>query len=307
MKNKNLFILIFFLFLSACTDSKQIFFDFNNVKQKIVINSVNNIDSVPKIFISHVNSLNEDTMDFSSIKNAKINLYADNLFLGKIDNFKISDTNFNYGYFFNKNIYIPQNIDSIKIRVNANDYTEVEGADKIPDKIVIDSLHFLKKIDTILYVDYANGGFDTTLCTKANVFLSLSDPNPNEKNYFAVKVYYKKLNGHYENVYFKSNNNQLFDTYLFDEGFIFSDKIFINGKISLDFEVNTDIPMENRNPIYLEIKSISKSYFDYLTSYKKSKAAEQDIFSEYINVTSNVKNGYGIFTFYRSKRFIIKK
>jgi hypothetical protein len=73
---------------------------------------------------------------------------------------------------------------------------------------------------------------------------------------------------------------------------LISDALASEGKIIY----NRSITANDLDSMGVSITNISKEYFDYLIRLKRSKALVNQIKGEVINLTGNVKNGYGFFT-----------
>lgn len=79
----------------------------------------------------------------------------------------------------------------------------------------------------------------------------------------------------------------------------FDDKKFNGSVYQLDFfivPVNLDFSVPHKDEVYVVLKSISKSYYDYLvTSQFQEEMEERHTFAEPVQVANNIGNGLGVF------------
>jgi len=121
-------------------------------------------------------------------------------------------------------------------------------------------------------------------------------------------IYTPKLNGKADdflNLDFLDINR---DVYL-DHKLFFSDQLF-NGKV---FDISFEIPKRNRWEMAdtvlfrVDLCQVDKSYYQFAVSAQKYNSSNGDPFSEPVQVYSNVKNGFGLFSAYNGirKEFIV--
>jgi hypothetical protein len=177
--------------------------------------------------------------------------------------------------------------------------------------------------------------FDTARITMDNghpaihVSLQITDPGGQE-NYYALQVtgihryfdyflhkftdsivaypFYAKLNGKVNDpldLDFLDVNRDVF----LDRKQIFSDQLF-NGK---KFDMSFDIPSEDWSmkadtvEVWIDLQQVDKSYYLYAVSEQKYQQTRNNPFTEPVQVYSNVKNGFGLFSAYNGtrKEFIV--
>jgi hypothetical protein len=97
---------------------------------------------------------------------------------------------------------------------------------------------------------------------------------------------------------------------LFANVIAFSDNLFngISAKIDLTLEPsNPNMPVyksdNNSNDIFINFVSISKDYYNYISSYHGD---ESDPFTEREQTWCNVKNGYGILLSSNQNKRVVK-
>lgn len=152
---------------------------------------------------------------------------------------------------------------------------------------VTSSTTLLPKVsfDTVYPVVIKNPG-DTVV----DISYQLTD-NTNEENYYVVN-YIKKVNAQNSpgidiNQVFSLGSNY-FQSY-FD---LLSDASFTDGKYSTQKHLET---VTHQDSIAVMVSNISKGYYDFLSSYKRSGSFVNLLTGEPINYPTNVEGGYGYF------------
>lgn len=195
-------------------------------------------------------------------------------------------------HYFSK--YIPQSGDKIKISFEWQG-KEISTEGEIPKSIQIDSVQYLSN-------DSEGKNF--------NLFFK---DDFEEHNYYDVSVSIRYKNdslGVLTDFYFVTskspligNEEDLSDYYDY-QSLLFSDTLFNGRNVKLLIKVSAlylsyDEELINVN---LHLSKIDKDYYMYVKSFLKNQAAQTPgIFNgntEYINVHSNIKNGYGIVKFF---------
>ncbi|MFL5752384.1 MAG: DUF4249 domain-containing protein [Bacteroidia bacterium] len=126
--------------------------------------------------------------------------------------------------------------------------------------------------------------------TVVDVYYELSD-NTSEENYYVVN-YIKKVNGANSpgidiNQVFSLGSNY-FQSY-FD---LLNDASFNNGKFSTRKRLEK---VTRQDSIAVMVSHISKGYYDFLSSFKRSGSFINLLTGEPINYPTNVEGGYGYF------------
>ena len=187
--------------------------------------------------------------------------------------------------------YLPKAQDNLKISFNWQSI-EISAESIIPNKIKIDSVLFVKKT------------FDNQ-----RVFNVYFADDIRFKNYYAITVDYNYIE-YTENktAYLTTtssspligNEEDMSDYYDY-QSLLFSDALF-NG-ISLTLNINIYAPYLNEDETFVDVKlylsNITEDYYNYVKTFLKNQRAQNPSFFfgdlEYINVHSNIKNGYGLF------------
>ncbi len=193
-----------------------------------------------------------------------------------------------------------------KFEVTATGYETVEGEDLVPTAVT-------GQANTV-----------TTLTTTANsdfdrrIKFTFQD-NPNEENFYLIKVYAADSNTTAVGPRFRypngriglsseiegfSNNQQAFlsfgdnQTYLTDESF--------NGR-NITMNVSFDHYSGNYSHFAVEVTSLSKATYRYLKSRDQQDRSQGDPFAEATIIYNNIKNGFGIVGASTERIFYIRK
>lgn len=288
------YIIIIVLFLTSCENEKNINFNLSNYNSKIIINSVNNSDSLVKIFLSKTVELTTDSISFENIKDAQIELYNSQI-SNSLNDFTLSDTAFNYGYFYNPVVKSSIYDDTVFLKIISDEYGTVLSKSEIPKKLNLTDL-FCE------YIFDSTENYQTSYFVEGNVKFTISDDEPYKMNYYAVKCFYYNKDNNLKDVILSNSVPEMFDTYMYNEGFIFTDNLFSNNEFNATFDFSIWFGRyENiTNNFYIEVKKITEDYYQYQKTYKEHLEAGQSIFTEYLDTYTNVENGYGIFTIYNA-------
>lgn len=214
--------------------------------------------------------------------------------------------------------YRPSTGDRIAFRADAEGLRSVSAETVIPEPGKIEILDYekylnkytvpLEGIDEVYYVERTD--------TIIRITLRITDPEK-EKNYYRLKVKsvstdhsnpisHLGLPGH--NYYQTSDTFTSSDVIFRDSRLekpygswpayfsnVFSDQLF-NGK-EYTFTVENKLPHgDGREPTYviIELQSLTRDLYDYLTSVMQYRITEVDDYSEAMRIHSNVENGFGI-------------
>lgn len=298
MKNINQFSLaafVFFLFfLFSCT--KEIPFDIEDQKSKIVINSLFSTDTTWMVQISKSANILESNHS-PSIQNAQVNIYNSS------DQLVTSLSHLKNGIYNSTDIK-PMANQFYKIEVSAPDYESVYAEETVPKAIQILSLD-TSTIDDAGYKSFA-------------LDLTFKDPSTKD-NYFLVELYVKgesyqrwgvdsgkTINfEHMANIRSKDKNVEDFgnenfgnEDLEFDQNFLLLRDQLFNG-LTHTIRINTSSFISSSNVTYeyaeIRIYNISKSFFNYKSSLKKYNSSNGNPLAQPTQVFSNIENGIGIF------------
>ncbi len=187
--------------------------------------------------------------------------------------------------------YLPKTQDNLKISFNWQSI-EISAESIIPNKIKIDSILFVKRT------------FDNQ-----RVFNVYFADDIRFKNYYAITADYNYIEyTENKNAYLTTTsssplvgNEEDMSNYYDYQSLLFSDALF-NG-LSLNLNINIYAPYLNEDEAFVGVKlylsNITEDYYNYVKTFLKNQRAQTPSFFfgdlEYINVHSNIKNGYGLF------------
>ena len=319
MKKLNLIIIITVIIFSSCMKVLD-FGGEGEENRKLVVNGVINNDSIIRVHISKsLGVLEEDTV-LQFITDAKVKLFEDALF---IENLQHDSLGFYYS------TIIPEINKKYKIEVEKGTEKaigETELSNPVP--IELSNYTISEYFDTLTI---SNPTEHDTIVTNffINMDLSITDP-ADENNYYIIEFYSKesvfenvwnyetgeleeiiyfgeKINKigyslYPENALLENSKIEISELYESDgyssyyNGFtqIYSDKLF-NGQ-TINFTIQVSVQVFELTPVYYKLYSLDKEYFDYLSSRSRYSEAKQNPLAEPVQIFSNIKNGYGIFS-----------
>lgn len=254
------------------------------------------------------------------IKNAKVSLYEGEKLLAilpyehktiKIANAVIEP---NSVPCYTTSTYFPKQNQVYKIKVVAEGFPSIEAEGEVPKPISIYNPSFRKEAG------------DNSNYSKYKVGFSIKD-DANTKNYYMLRaVTEEKYNDAYRyyafQPFFSSDDPILksglnfweknqFDTeseevlYL---DFIFSDELFNGREAPFSFSIwsgRTDKPedlIRHRVILY----SMGEQMYQYFQTKARQSTYRGDLFADILPITTNIKNGLGIFAGYQAATFIIE-
>ena len=322
-------ILLLTVFIVAC--ETEIKFNGKETAPSMVINSILNPDSTVKVHITKSKFFLEKDGPFDPITNATVQLYV---------NDKLIETLNTTGNGYYTGAYKPLPGDIIKIIAQNNEFENVHSSTEIPVSAKIKSIDTTSTITStspiVYYSSYTDEGNLTTDTIgtinekKIKFTINIAD-SANYKNFYRLKVTYRSY--YYNDTY--TDNNVYFDTEdlvfgstseteLFDEESTnyyheFNDNLFDGKNYGLTFSVTAFqynyLPgKEPKNPpwgptiikqeLFVNIESISPSYYYYLNSRAKNDAYIE-IFSEPVQIYNNIVNGIGILGAYNTSITVV--
>ena len=168
-----------------------------------------------------------------------------------------------------------------------------EGKSMMPSLVKIDA------IDTLIFAFVGNN--NSTLNSKGSI--TFTDPK-DEENYYEIVIGEDITSNdpiitsekHYPSVYQQD--------FFKNESLLFTDKSFNGEQKTIDFFFPIAIILDNQvtvyfQNVYFELRNVTKEYYDFKTSKRIHLLLGQDdlLFgtAEPSEITSNIKNGYGLF------------
>jgi len=298
---KYFYIVFLLIFLISCSEVIDIKVD--EKEKKIVLNSIITPDSLIKVHLTKSIGVLEADSNVKFIENAQIQLFEN-------DNFIENLTYDKNGYYNSKTFPKIGNIYTLK--ATNNELQDIETKTTIPTNVAIKNITY--KIDSIAYPTQmydveTNTFYDTIMYTidkfKVNVTF---DDAVDTKNYYYLCFANKNpiydyltdsiIGERYFFTYYSLINSDNYTYFYMDglNGYMVSDNFF-NGK---QFTINADLMGWGGYlpTLYIFLISISEDFYNYAISNDKYREASYNPLAEPVNVFSNIKNGFGIFTSY---------
>jgi len=313
-------LIITILFLASC--EKEIEFKGETTDPKVVVNSYIAADSIITAHISESRFFLTNGYTFKNIENASVNIFKNGVLMEKM-------TYVGDGIYTGTIKSKPIVGETIKLVVNVPTKNEVSCETKIELQSVIlsiDTTQLVSSQSPISIYNSNNGTLETVgyyVNYECKYKLKMKD-NANEKNYYrlVVRTHSIFLAGGYSDSYSftfddivsgNSNKNEFsLDGNPSNEYNVFSDEIFNGKEYSLSFSTSqntavalpgydlTNITRENlKTEVYIDLQSISKSYYLYLKS-RSASTTSNSFFSEPIQIHNNIDGGIGILGSYSS-------
>jgi hypothetical protein len=321
-----LYILPLITLLFSC--EKVIEFNGDEVKTKLVLNSILTPDSIVKIQLTESRFFLDSNPTFNPIDDADVKLWKDGSLIEPLQNT-------GEGYY--TGTYIPCEGDNLRITASCSGFDPVECEMQIvsPTPIIsVDTTNTSLRKDIYYKSDYGEGGFWTTgedgswitadsvefLIFEGNITIKFKD-HATIAGYYAIML---EMHIHYENgnVYvwpvnytsddmvFKTNNEITFDDDDYQFLYIFSDELFDGKEYALKIKargVNMYFPADDSKitgqEMQVTLQSLSPSYYMYLKT--RDANSESNFFTEPVQIYTNIKGGIGIFGNYSNSIYRI--
>lgn len=301
----SLFIATLLIF-NACR--KEVSFDIHPVEVP-VLNCLFTNDSLWKVTLSQSIAVNEKSK-FTAIRNAQIDIYEDGQYYTSADVFQEPQDTVSIGYYTVSDINaVPRSGHTYSIEAKAGEWPMLSARDTMKSLPAFEDFALSN-----LYIEEVNVVEDTRPIFSLQGNLSLRVKNhADQKDYYAVKIYYLAdvytpgaivpgQNNFVDTIYkdvvsFSATEVLGFDSYLWKDGYIFSDSLNTDEFIRLHLNLDGILYKKDTPPAYLyvELKSLSERYYRFQKSYLEHLQTALNPFSTPKSVFSNVENGVGIF------------
>ena len=229
--------------------------------------------------------------------------------------------------------YRPSVGNSYRIEASHTDYPSISAVTSIP---VQNSSFEIELTSELSYLEPNEFGFDINRGQlDCNATISIEDPVG--ANYYQISVIdrdedvrisyalgdepgtaeifdltnngtqYWEVDFNSNHVIFDGGDSPGFNS---DAGEVFNDDLFDGGtiEISINFEVSiNEYNLENFQLddafFYIEVRSLSEEYYQYILTTTLQKSITEDPFAEPVQIFSNVENGLGVFGGYNVESF----
>jgi len=330
MKYISLFILLTAFFLISC--EKEIDFKGKEEAPRMVLNAIINPDSCIKVFLSESQFFLSTNIEYKGINDAKVYVWRN----GKMIEELIFDGKMTY-----TGSFIPSIGDKIKITAEHPDYPSV-----VSEEVVIPTPIQIISIDTVDFKCYATKysglytgddvgdyypNYEITedsvyrVVTSSKVRIIFNDPEK-IKNYYRVFVgindKYDGENDSYNRVFCYStdlvfSNSMMglentcwyneFDDLLFDgETYTLTIGFYQERSYNRSDEYYYRDRIPNEREITVRLESLCESNYKYYSSLSLSGYVGDGVFSEPVQIYSNIKGGMGIVGAYSASRSTIQ-
>jgi hypothetical protein len=323
-----LLLSLLFLF-TAC--EKEIAFKGEQEAPLLVLNGFVTPDSVVSVHLSQSRFILSNKQGFENVINAQVELYVNGVKHKKL-------VHAGKGVYRGK--YRPQVKDVIEIKVSAKGFEPIEAKTQVPDYPLLeftDSTLVYAEVNPQVLGGEAGTDFGYKLVRQCNTISVNVRDRAEEEDYYFVRAYINRyspsgahrtmVNVDLEEV-MKGNVNMgegVLDG-LFEEDpdgtsralrNVFADT-FVNGKdVGMEFQFLSYIaavkylevekimsPYSGEEEEYeIAVSAMSGDYYRFLVSSLMADYQSDNLFSEPVRVTSNVKNGAGILGAYSTSKF----
>jgi hypothetical protein len=270
-------------------------------KYPVAINCFLSNDSIIILYLSEYTDYQEVLPVLNDIEDAGIEYYENSTLIGNfgfiLDTIEpIDENNREFGY-YTLNYPGTKTGGVYSIKYNLGEQT-IKASDIMPVEVPIIS------VDTSLLI--TGTGYIDVYCK-----ITFQD-DPDKSNYYSISATEQNI----ENV---NDNRRIGSTIIsssdpFVEGFFnynygnlcyFSDANFNGSKISVGCLFKPEYSWDGTNFLDVQLNSISREYYLYVKSLDKYLLAKDNIFTEPVNVYSNIEGGYGIFAAYNKSLYRI--
>lgn len=309
MKGNWLLFLVLIMLPAAC--EKDVYINIKDSEHKLVLSGVLSPDSAPVVHISQTIQVSV-TGPADTTWSGWDTLIIDELRFFENDHF-IGDLKVIKGGFYGLPDFRPVPGNTYRVEASAGERKPVSATTIIPEPVRMSS-------------------FDTTLVYEGNqpvlirATIGISDP-AGQKNYYALRItattrYYDWQNhiltdsivnynirarvpGVQEDplglIEFLDNNDPLY----LNNKYFFTDELFNGKTVDLAFEFFQRDGFSkyfDTVSFIVELEQIDPSYYLYAVSNKKYDDSRDNPFTEPVQVYTNIKDGYGLFTSYTADR-----
>ena len=285
MKKTYLLLGITLLLVGGCETSVDI--DFPSLAPRIVVNSFFAPGQRWEIHLSEALSTTEGIDAVRFIDNATAEI---------LENDQVVTSLFHVGEGFYRSFsgHRPV-VGTPSLRVSAPGYEGIEAVGTIPEPVLVTFTHEITR--------------RSASSADLEVTIHLTDP-PDQDNYYYIASVFSR----FVNQGSTSTNHLSFHTedaaILLESGdalglngpaefgdVVFSDALFDGVSHEVVLEITTPLqdPSIFRGTLEVYLYSVSKTYYDYMTTYNVHEEVRGNPFAEPVQVHTNVQNGFGIF------------
>lgn len=314
MKNKNnQYLLLLFIPILFFACQKPLEINYPEQEPALVVNCLFAPDSLFVARISHTAKTDDSTN--LSVTDANCEIWSNGEKLATL-------THTENGFYTNSTLRAEEG-KAYTIRVSHTDYQDVSATDTVPEKTLVSEVNFVH----FTQYDMLDERYSHDLNIKIK-------DNPNISNFYQLKAITLQLlidhqwdgdttwtptdtTFQYQDVFFTNSNPLLSDDQTTDAEILpFNDKYF-NGEhilLNLQFKIafgghNGGEPYISKHDLIVSFKTVSYQHYNYTKQLDKHVDNQySDIYNgigDPVQMTTNIKNGYGIFAAYNPQTFIL--
>ncbi len=259
---KNIILIMISITAFSCVKENE--FINEDIEDKIVINGIINPDSTVNIRITKTMDYDiNDDIEF--IDNAVVTIQAGT---GN----KVIMENISNG-FYNAIDFYPAIGEDYQLNIKMNEKA-LNAKCRVPEPAKIQSIDSIFKENRIQ-------------CT-----VKFTD-DANKENFYMLGIY-GVFNGDMVSLDFEIMNINIDRNQFINKELLFNDELFNGKNAGIIINVNP----QKLDKLYFTLKSIDKSFYLYCDNYLLNENVNNDIFSEYVEMYTNIEGGVGLFTAY---------
>lgn len=303
----NIFCLVALLALfSAC--EKEITLEQKEVPQKLAVLCNFSPDEPFSIQLSKSQSLRAGNSPNNIIENANVEICADNVIMERINPTMMSPSD--AGTKFMSEQVVPMIQKTYTLKIDVDGVESITATSTIPNAVQI-SHATVGQIDVFETDEFETTGYEVRAA------ITLEDKE-NEENFYQVNFYQELLS--FGNSVGQDPIKTIVPSYGFasidplltnnfnriDQGVLFKDLMFNGTTKELLFEPIFYFDQGESEPIniIMELRTVSKEYYQYYTSVYRQTSQTNVPFSDPTIIFSNINNGYGIFAGYSKDQVV---
>lgn len=303
MRKSIVYIITFLMLLGGISCEKNIDIDIDEISPMIVLNGLVESDSTVSISLSRTRHI-LDNKEVSTLSTGEVEIFDshgnsteliwDNFNRYESDNFHISPG------------------EEYRITATASGYFDVEARCVVPERIEIIRLDTASVYNEwneemlslgIVFTDQADEDNYYQMSLSAKYYQTYFEEKYDtlyvdlEKDTVIMGYVYDTIvTPHFESVYFQTED-LIIEEWDNNGGVVFSDRLIQGKEYSLKGNIYNGYRYRSDDTVslYVSLHSITKDYFEYVSSLQKHYNASGDPFSTPVVVHGNVENGLGIF------------
>lgn len=283
------------LLLTSCETIIDI--DYPEQPARITVNSIFLPGYNFEVHLSEARGLKRNDRDLANITNGEVDLYRNGAYVERLPHVG--------GGLYRSPSTMPESGDTLEVRVSAPDHEPATATDAVPDRVPVE-------------FDFDAG--QSNRSKELELTIRLHDP-PQEVNFYRLTAFYQfdgpnglsmSLSGFHtdddvivaENVDpFEDGNDDL----NFLEAAFFTDELLDEGVHDIRIKIKAPEGIAGWfASVDVRLDVISRSFYDYATTYRKFETFRDNPFKEPVLVTNNVENGFGLFAGFCSERFAVE-